>query len=160
MKRKKRKFKPKPGQVDYTYVRFAPVINCVLKHGGKILIVRRSRKMRLYPTYWNGIGGFLDDQKTLEGKVKEELREELGVKEKDILSIGRGDTFEVEEPKHKKVWIVHPVLALVKNDRIKLNWEADEYRWVKLAQTKNFKLAPSFKKVLEALFNFDETMRL
>lgn len=145
-------FKPKPGQVDYTYVRFAPVINCVLKHGNKILIVRRSQKMHLYPGYWNGIGGFLDDQKTLEGKVKEELREELGIQEKDILSIARGTTFEVDEPKYKKVWIVHPVLVRVKSNKVKLNWEASGYRWILFDEAKNFRLAPSFKKVLKVLF--------
>lgn len=146
------RFHPKPGQVDYTHARFAPVINCVVKYRNKILIVRRSSWMRLYPGYWSGIGGFLDDQKTLEEKVKEELREELGIREKDIISFARGDMFEADEPKHKKVWIIHPVLARVKSDAIKLNWEASEYRWIFVREAKNFRIAPSFKKVLKALF--------
>lgn len=44
-------FRPKPGQVDYTHVRWAPVINCVLKHGDKILVVRRSADLKFYPGY-------------------------------------------------------------------------------------------------------------
>ncbi|MBI2474375.1 MAG: NUDIX domain-containing protein, partial [Candidatus Taylorbacteria bacterium] len=80
-------FKPRPGQVDFTYARYAPVINCVLKYGDKILLVERSPKMRLYPGLWNGIAGFLDDGKTLEEKVQEEIKEETGLSKEHIVKI-------------------------------------------------------------------------
>lgn len=48
-------FKPRPGQVDYTHARFAPVVNCVVKYGERILLVPRSKDLKLYPEYWNGI---------------------------------------------------------------------------------------------------------
>jgi len=54
----KPEFKPKPGQIDYTNIRVAPVINCVVQYQDKILIVRRNLKMKFYPGYWNGISGF------------------------------------------------------------------------------------------------------
>src|SRR3989344_4520417 len=76
---KKPKFKPKPGQIDYTNVRWAPVINCVLKHNNKFLVVERNKELNFYPGYWNGISGFLDDQRTLAEKVEGEIREELGI---------------------------------------------------------------------------------
>ena len=62
----KKIFNPKPGQTDYTNVRWAPAINCVVKHADKILIVKRSLDMKFYPGWWNGLGGFLDDDKSLE----------------------------------------------------------------------------------------------
>lgn len=149
---KREKFKPEKGQVDYTHARFAPALNCVVMHGGKILIVRRSRAMRLYPGSWNGIGGFLDDEKTFEEKVKQELKEELGIRASGIISLRRGEIFEAAEPKYKKVWIIFPVLAKVKTDRIELDWEAEEYRWIKLEDANKFDLTPSFKGVLKRLF--------
>src|SRR3989344_5976849 len=103
-------FKPKPGQIDYTHARWAPVINCVVEHSGKFLIVRRNSTMRLYPGYWNGIAGFLDDTKSFEEKVKEELREEAGIKAGDILSIKLGEIFDLDDAAYRKTWIVHPVL--------------------------------------------------
>ena len=66
--KKSRKFVPAPGQTDFTNIRFAPVINCVLKYKNKILLVQRSKELRLYPDYWNGISGFLDDDKSLNDK--------------------------------------------------------------------------------------------
>jgi len=54
------------------------------RYQNKILVVQRSKKLHFYPGYWNGISGFLDDQKNIEQKVKEELREELGITSRHI----------------------------------------------------------------------------
>ncbi len=91
-------FTPRPGQVDYTHARFAPVINCVLRHNGKVLVVKRSSTLNFYPGLWNGISGFLDDDKTLEEKVKEELREEAGIEAGSIRTITLGAIFHQKEP--------------------------------------------------------------
>lgn len=146
-----KKFKLKPGQIDFSKARWAPVINCVLKYKGKILVVQRSEEIDFYPGYWNGVSGFLDDQRSLEQKVKDELREELGIKNKDIISIKLGKIFDQEEPKYKKTWIVHPVLVEVATDNISLDWEAQNYRWLKMNEIKKLKLLPGFDKVLTAI---------
>lgn len=145
-------FKPEDGQVDYTNIRYAPVINCVVKHGDKILIVQRNQRMSLYPNFWNGISGFLDDGKSIEQKVKSELREELGIRESDIISIRRGAVFNQEEEKYNKTWIVHPILVDIKTDKIKLDWEAQNYKWTEVKDTKNYDLLPGFDKVLASFF--------
>jgi isopentenyldiphosphate isomerase len=148
---KKIRFKPKPGQIDYTKARWVPVINCVLNYKGKILIVQRSENSNFYLNYWNGISGFLDDKKSLEQKVKEELKEELGISEKEIKSIQLGEIFHQEALQYKKTWIVHPVLVKVRTDKIKLNWEAKDYKWIRLRDAKKLKLLPGFEKVLEKI---------
>lgn len=144
-------FRHKPGQVDYTNARWAPVINCVVRFGDKILIVRRSQKLNFYPGYWNGISGFLDDERSLEEKVRDELREELGIQAGDIREIRRGEIFHCDEPVYKKTWIVHPVLVDVTTDKTRLNWEADNFRWVTSEETAHVKFLPGFEKVLEKL---------
>lgn len=146
-------FKPKPGQIDFTHARFAPVINCVLAYRGKILVVRRSRPLNLYPGYWNGISGFLDDARSLGEKVRDELREEVGIYSKDIISIRLGQIFLQEAPKYKKTWIVHPVLVRVRTTRVKLDWEASAYRWVSPREVQRMKLLPGFARVLTTFFN-------
>ncbi|MBI3638671.1 NUDIX domain-containing protein [Candidatus Wolfebacteria bacterium] len=150
---KKPKFKPKKRQTDFTNARWAPVINCVVKYKDKILVVERSKKLNFYPEYWNGISGFLDDKRNLRRKVEDELREELGLKKKDIKSIKLGEIFHQDEPKYKKTWIVHPVLVEIKTDKIKikLDWEAINYKWIRPNEVKKLKLLPGFDKVLERL---------
>ncbi len=149
---KKSQFKLKKDQVDYTKARWVPVINCVLKYRDKILIVERSKDLNFYPGYWNGISGFLDDKKSLTEKVENELKEELGIDKRSIISVNLGEIFDQEEPKYGKTWVVHPVLVRVKTDKIKLDWEARNYEWVKLKEIKKFKLLPGFDVVIKKLF--------
>ena len=148
---KKIKFKPKPGQIDYTKARWAPVINCVVYYQGKILLVQRSKNLNFYPNYWNGVSGFLDDKKSLVQKAEEELKEELGIAKKQIKSLTMGEIFHQEAPKYKKTWIVHPVLVEMKSDKIKLNWETQDCKWTRLKDAKRMKLMPGFEKVLEKI---------
>ncbi|HEY4498837.1 MAG TPA: NUDIX domain-containing protein [Candidatus Paceibacterota bacterium] len=145
------KFIPKPGQIDYTGIRWAPVINCLVKFKDKILLVRRNKNMNLYPGVWNGISGFLDDDKSLEEKVREELQEELGLHSKDIKSIHLGEIFDQEEPKYQKTWIVHPVLVDVTSDKIRLDWEAQEYQWVTPEEIDKLETLPGFDRVAKSL---------
>jgi isopentenyldiphosphate isomerase len=151
MKSKKEIFKPKKGQVDYTHIRYAPVINCLLRHKGKILLVERSKNLRFYPGCWNGISGFLDDNRSIEEKVMTELREELGIRKKMIKKMEFGVIFRQEETKYKKTWIVHPVLVDIKTDTIKIDWEARGYAWVKPKDIRKRKLLPGFFEVLSSL---------
>ena len=65
-----KKFKPKPGQIDFTHVRFVPVVICVVQFGKKILLVKRSAAMNVYPGFWNSVGGYLDDKKRFKKKQK------------------------------------------------------------------------------------------
>jgi len=147
----KMKFQPKPGQIDYTNARWAPVINCVLKFKNKILVVKRSKNLKFYPGYWNGVSGFLDDKKSLKQKIESELKEEVGISGKNIIRIRLGEIFDQEEPKYKKTWIVHPVLVEVKTEKIKLDWEARNYKWVTFQEAKKLKLLPGFDEVLKRL---------
>lgn len=149
---KQQKFIPKPGQVDFTDIRYCPVINCVVRHGRKILVVERSSGMRLYPNHWNGVSGFLDDKRSFDEKVQDEIGEELGLKKKDIRSIKMGKIFHQEAPKYKKTWIVHPVLVEVNTDQITLDWEAQQYRWLFPREARKLKLLPGFDQVLASFF--------
>jgi len=148
---KKPTFKSKLGQVDYTNARWAPVINCVLKYKNKILVVQRSKELNFYPNCWNGISGFLDDKRSLSKKVVDELKEELGILKSKIKRIRLGEIFDQEEPKYKKTWIVHPVLVEVKIDKVKIDWEVRNYKWLTLGEAKKLDLLPGFDEVLKRL---------
>lgn len=147
------KFQPKPGQIDYTNARWAPVINCAVVFNDKVLIVRRSSDLNFYPDYWNGISGFLDDKQSIEEKVGEELGEELGIAREKILKIHLGEIFHQEAPEYGKTWIVHPVLVEVSHDKVSVDWEAQDYKWILPGEARNFRLLPGFDTVLEKLFS-------
>lgn len=142
-------FVPKDGQVDYTHIRYAPVVNIVITHRGKILLVQRSSDMRLYPDYWATIDGFLDDDKSIEEKAKEELEEEVNMKEDDIISLKRGQPVVVEAPEYNKTWLVMPVHAVVSTNKFRLNEEAQTAGWFKPGEIKDLKLMPKNELVIK-----------
>lgn len=144
-------FVPKPGQMDFTHARWAPVINCVVKFQDKILLVQRNASMKFYPGFWNGISGFLDDAKSIEEKIEEELREELSISKEHILKIQKGDVFDQDEPAYAKTWIVHPVLVEIDTEKIKLDWEAQTYQWITPGDAVKLQLLPGFDQVIKNL---------
>ncbi len=149
-------FVPKPGQTDYTGIRYCPVINCVLVHefpddGKKFLIVKRSANLEFYPNVWNGISGFLDDAQDFDAKVREELSEELGIGPGDIISIRRGAIFHRDARDIGKTWIVHPVLVEVNTDQVVLDWEHSEARWIYTPEIHGYEVLPGFDTVVEKI---------
>jgi 8-oxo-dGTP pyrophosphatase MutT (NUDIX family) len=145
-------FVPKEGQIDYTNIKEAPVINCVVFHGEKMLLIKRAAGLRFYPNYWNGISGFLDDEKSLEEKVAEELKEEAGFNKENILSIEPKGTLTQEAPEYDKVWIVHPVRVEVNTGAVTLDWEGAEYKWVTPEEAKDLNLLPGFDETLLRIY--------
>lgn len=115
--------------------------------------MKRSNELRLYPGYWNGVTGFLDDQLSIDDKVREELREELGLEAARILSIRHGHIFEQDAPELNKTWIVHPIHVVVDTDHVTLDWEASEYRWVTPDEARSMNVLPGFERVLGSLIN-------
>jgi 8-oxo-dGTP pyrophosphatase MutT (NUDIX family) len=145
-------FEPQPGQIDLTNARWVPVVNIVVSYDGKVLLVERSQELSNYPGLWNGISGYLDDHKDLRAKVVEELREELGIEEGQVLSMIPGPILEEDDPSLSKTWIVHPVLVEGENLHITLNREARSFVWVLPEEALTYDLVPGFDRVLRTFF--------
>ena len=142
-------FIPKDGQVDYTNIRYAPVLNTIVVNNDKILLVQRSSGMRLYPGYWSGVSGFLDDDRDIESKVYEELAEELSIGRDDVLAITRGQPFIQEAPEYSKTWLVIPVRAEIRVVNVTTDWEAQKAQWFGPAELEDLQLLPGFSEVLK-----------
>ena len=142
----------KDGRIDYSKSNEAPVITVFIKFKDKILLLKRSDKVLTYKGKWNTIAGYLDEVKPIEDKVKEELREEINVKE--FLSIKIGKYFKILDKKINKKWIVTPVLVELKDKpEIKLDWEHTEFEWIKPEEMKNYDTVVSLDKSLEKVIS-------
>lgn len=150
------KFIPKPGQIDYTNIRYAPTINCIIKYKDEFLLLQRSSNLNFYPGYWNGVSGFLDDHKGIEDKVKEELWEELGITEDKIISIKIAQPIYRDEKEYDKTWIVFPILVDISTQDFKIDFEHSEYKWFKINDiteiATTYKIIPDIKDILKILF--------
>lgn len=134
---------------DYPAGAIIPVVNCVVRYNGKMLLVQRSSNVKYYPLHWNGISGFLT-KPTAEEQVKKEIKEELGLLADHIISINPGSSFEQRDGTADRIWQIHPMRVELNTDRIELDWEAQDHRWIEPMEAKTFHLVPGFEKVMAA----------
>jgi len=143
------------GRIDYSNSDIAPVIVIFIKYKDKIILLKRSNKVRTYQGKWNTVAGYLDEIRPINEKIFEELREELKIDKSDILStrLGKSYTFKDTKVEINKTWIIYPALVELKNKpEIKLDWEHVEYQWIKPEELKNFDTPPNLNKSFDNLF--------
>ena len=141
-------FVPRAGQVDYTHIRYAPVLNAVVVCRGKVLLLQRSSGMRSYPNHWCGISGYLDDHRSVEDKACQEMLEEVGITADRIRSMQRGTVLLQEAPDYGNSWLVVPILVRVGDRRYRLDWESQAAGWFTMAEAMGLPLLPGFDAVI------------
>ena len=100
--------------------------------------------MLTYQGLWSCLAGFVDDDKSIEDKVRFEINEEIGLPISDIKSIKKGDTYLFVDNNLDREWIRHLYLVEIGNANIKLSWEHSEMVWVTPEESKNYDTTPGF----------------
>jgi nicotinamide-nucleotide amidase len=123
------------------------VVTCFLEHRGKILILRRSGKVGTYRRSWAGVSGYIETNEI--DQAFTEIAEETELYKKDLKLIKKGKPLEVIDKNLNRKWIVHPFLFHAKApDKIKIDWEHTESRWIKPSELKKYDTVPGLAKAL------------
>ena len=101
---------------------------------------------------WAGISGYIENEDPLVQALKE-IEEETGLgKEKvKLLRIGR-PLEAVESDKSDIIWIVYPYLFHSNTNLIRIDWEHDQYRWIKTQEIQNYETVPKLKEALDSVY--------
>jgi len=123
------------------------VVTCFLEHSRKILILRRSSKVGTYRRSWAGVSGYIETNDI--DQAFTEIRQETQLYQKDLKLIKKGKPLEVIDKNLNRTWIVHPFLFHVKApDKIKIDWEHTESKWIKPSELKKYDTVPGLGKAL------------
>ena len=123
------------------------VVTCFLESDGEILILRRSERVGSYQGRWAGVSGYVET--TADEQAFTEIREEAGLSGEDIKLIKRGKPLIVEDDKLGVKWIVYPYLFHIEDrDRIKIDWEHKEIRWILAKDIGSYETVPELEKAL------------
>ena len=132
--------------------RATKIVTCFLKSGDKILILKRSDKVKSMKSLWAGISGIIENNESPLERTKIEIFEELGIDANEIKLLKESAKMRIISPQYENhEWEVYPFLFSVENPKIKLNWENSEYKWVKAEEISNYETVPSLDKVLSNL---------
>jgi 8-oxo-dGTP diphosphatase len=129
--------------------KFQDVVTVFLTLGGKVLVLKRSDKVRTYKGHWAGVSGYLESADPLQ-QAYEEMFEETGLDKEDVSLVKRGKPLEVVDPVQEHTWRVHPFLFAVHSpDKIRLDWENVEMHWVFPEEIVQLQTVPALKEALD-----------
>jgi 8-oxo-dGTP pyrophosphatase MutT (NUDIX family) len=130
-------------------MRATKIVTSFIQDEQKILILKRSDKVKTMKGLWAGISGIIEKNESPLSRAKIEIYEETGISEDKIRLIKSAEKLRVNSPQYENhEWEIFPFLFEAKNPEIKLNWENSEYLWIKLDELKNYNSVPSLEKVL------------
>jgi len=127
------------GRINYSKSNKCLVLTVFIIYNNKILLLKRSEKVGTYKNKWNTVTGYLDEKKPIYDKILDEILYE---------------SFEFEDKKINKKWIIYPSKIELKNKpKIKLDWEHSKYKWIYPKDLLKYNIVPkldlSLNKVIK-----------
>ena len=129
------------------------IVTSFIKNDDKILILKRSDKVKTMKCLWAGVSGIIEKNDTtpLE-RAKIEIFEETGINENEIELLKSIEQIKIEAAQYKNhEWNIFAFLFKTKNSKVKLNWENSDYNWIKPNELKNYETVPELEKILFSL---------
>ena len=130
-------------------MRSTRIVTSFIKNNNKILILKRSDKVRSMKNLWSGVSGIIENNEIPVNRAKIEIFEEVGIRENKIELIKSVEKIKISSPQYENhEWEIFSFLFETKETKIKLNWENSEFKWIELDELKNYETVPSLEKIL------------
>lgn len=132
------------------------VVTCFLlrtdAEGERVLLVRRSNRVRTYRGAWAAISGYLEAGVTPLDQAYTELREEASLGRDDVALVRQGEPLPVTDVEAGLNWVVHPFLfQLLAVDNVATDWEAADSRWIPPAEISRLPTVPKLAEAFAAV---------
>lgn len=111
-------------------------------------MLRRSEKVGTYRGMWAGVSGYIEGDP--DEQAYKEISEEVGLKPREVQLVRKGESLRIPDDTLRRLWIVHPYLFRVTDrDKLRLDWEHVEWKWISPAEIDNFETVPKLKETLQ-----------
>lgn len=127
------------------------VVTSILMNKGKVLILKRSKKVGSFRGKWAGVSGFIEKNETPLQAAFKEIREETCLKKKDVKLWAKAEP--VTTRKGGIEWVVHPFLFETRTGKIKTDWEHDCCEWIHAKDMKKYKTVPRLEEIAKKLLD-------
>ena len=130
-------------------MRSTRIVTSFIKNNNKILILKRSDKVRSMKGLWSGVSGIIENNEKPADRAIIEIYEEIGIKKEKIILIKSKEKIKISSPQYENhEWEVFSYLFETMETKIKLNWENSEFKWIEVDELKNYETVPSLEKIL------------
>jgi predicted aconitase with swiveling domain/8-oxo-dGTP pyrophosphatase MutT (NUDIX family) len=122
------------------------IVTCFLRNRGRILLLRRSKKVGTFQGAWAGVSGYVEEDEVHLERALKEIDEETGFSNPMLAKTGE----PVYARDGNRLFIVRPYIFDVDTRDVRLDWEHVEYRWVKPADISTFKGVPKLEEAYQS----------
>ncbi len=130
-------------------MRSTKIVTSFIRDNEKLLILKRSDKVKSMKGLWAGISGIIEKNEEPLKRAKIEIFEEVGMTEDMITLVRSSEEMRINSPQYENhEWEIFPFLFEAKNPAIKLNWENSDFKWINVEELENYETVPSLQKVL------------
>ena len=130
-------------------MRSTKIVTSFIKDNEKLLILKRSDKVKSMKGLWAGISGIIEKNEEPLKRAKIEILEEVGIIEDRITLVRSVEEMRINSPQYENhEWEIFPFLFEAKNLILKLNCENSEFKWINKEELENYDTVPSLQKVL------------
>lgn len=128
------------------------VVTCFLESDGKILLLRRSGQVSTYQGKWAGVSGYIDNSP--DEQAVTEIAEETSLSKEDVSLLKKGEPLTATDTSLGVKWVIHPYLFHVKEpDKIKIDWEHKEAKWINPEALGDYDTVPKLKDALARVYS-------
>ncbi len=124
------------------------VITSILENNGKILLLRRSEKVKSFRLMWAGISGYLEQNEDLLSRALIEIKEETGINKNDLVLLKILD-YKVVEIVKDRIIKIQPFYFYSKTRKISLDWEHCEIRWILKTEIGGYSVVPKLIEIIK-----------
>lgn len=136
------------GAVELPEVDVRHVVTAFLRHGDRILLLRRSRDVGSFQGRWAGVSGYLEEAEEPESRARQEIAEETGIESPRLVEAG--EIVLARQRTGDVVWAVHPFLFRVDTEDVALDWEHDAFEWIEPDRLDGFETVPKLREAFES----------
>jgi len=118
-------------------------------HKGEVLLLKRSNKVGSFQGYWSCISGYLETGENPLNTAFREISEETKLESSSLNLVNSSGPFYSEVP--EVIFESHWFLVESNEKKITIDWEHDEYRWMKPEELEGLNLVPWIQNMITTL---------
>lgn len=128
------------------------IVTAFIEYRGKILLLRRSQKVKTMKGKWAGVSGYIEKSEEPVRRAITEIKEETGFTDENIKFLEEGKPLEAADRPNNITWVVHPFYFRSNTDDVQLDWEHDAYKWIHPSELEKFDTVPRLKEAFDRVF--------
>ena len=130
------------------------IFTAFIEYRGKILLLRRSQKVKTMKGKWAGVSGYIEKSEEPIRRAITEIKEETGFTDENIKFLEEGKPLEAADNMRPNniTWVVHPFYFRSNTDDVQVDWEHDAYKWIHPSELEKFDTVPRLKEAFDRVF--------